>query len=110
MSDSDDLDSDRTIPRTNESGKSRLKREIARTSYRILKWGNDRVPTGLRSLCGFGLMVGGIFGFLPILGFWMFPLGVALVLLDIPFTKDKILKKIEGLSEQWSEADEAKRG
>jgi|TARA_Y100001935_G_C17213234_1_gene461218 hypothetical protein len=55
-------------------------------------------------------MVGGIFGFLPILGFWMFPLGVALVLLDIPFTKDKILKKIEGLSEQWSEADEAKRG
>ena len=110
MPDSDDLDSDRIIPRTNESGKSRLKREIARTSYRILKWGNDHVPTGLRSLCGLGLMVGGIFGFLPILGFWMFPLGVALVLLDIPFTKDKILKKIEGLSEQWSEADEAKRG
>ena len=38
MSDSDDLDSDRIIPETNESGKSRLKREIARTSYRILKW------------------------------------------------------------------------
>ena len=37
-------------------------------------------------------------------------LGSPLVLLDIPFTKDKILKKIEGLSEQWSESDEAKRG
>ena len=108
MSDSNDLDNDRIIPRTNHSGKNRLKREIARTSYRVLKWGNERVPPGIRSLCGFGLMIGGIFGFLPILGFWMFPLGIALVLLDIPFTKDKILKKIEGLSEQWSEADETK--
>ena len=108
MSDSDDLDSDHTILRTNDSRKSRLKREVAKTSYRILKWGNDRVPPGLRSLCGIGLMIGGIFGFLPILGFWMFPLGVALVLLDIPFTKHKILKKIEGLSEKWSEADETK--
>ena len=29
-------------------------------------------------------MVGGVFGFLPILGFWMFPLGLAFVALDFP--------------------------
>ncbi len=28
-------------------------------------------------------MVGGVFGFLPILGFWMIPLGLAIAALDI---------------------------
>ena len=30
----------------------------------------------LRILIGFGLIVLGIFGFLPVLGFWMIPLGL----------------------------------
>ncbi len=36
-----------------------------------------RVPLGLL------LVLGGIFGFLPILGFWMLPLGLALLSLDV---------------------------
>ena len=35
-------------------------------------------------------MGGGILGFLPILGFWMFPLGIAFVALDIPWTRHHI--------------------
>jgi len=35
-------------------------------------------------------MVGGVFGFLPVLGFWMFPLGLAFIALDIPFTAHRI--------------------
>ena len=35
-------------------------------------------------------MVGGVFGFLPILGFWMLPLGAALVALDLPFMRNRI--------------------
>jgi hypothetical protein len=35
-------------------------------------------------------MIGGVFGFLPILGFWMLPLGIAFVALDFPFTSHKI--------------------
>jgi len=30
------------------------------------------------------MMAAGIVGFLPVLGFWMFPLGVALVISDVP--------------------------
>ncbi len=37
---------------------------------------------GLRTLIGLLLIIGGIFGFLPILGFWMIPLGVAVILID----------------------------
>ena len=48
------------------------------------------MPFGIRSVVGVLFMVGGVFGFLPILGFWMFPLGAAFVALDIPWTRDHI--------------------
>lgn len=40
-----------------------------------------RVPAAL------GLVAGGFVGFLPILGFWMIPLGLALLALDLPFLR-----------------------
>jgi hypothetical protein len=64
--------------------RTELKRQIAEYTYRIMHWGNRHVPTGARSLLGVLLMVGGVFGFLPILGFWMLPLGVAFIALDVP--------------------------
>ena len=45
---------------------------------------------GVRSVVGVFLMVAGVFGFLPIIGFWMFPLGLAFVALDIPWTRQHI--------------------
>ena len=42
-----------------------------------------RVPPGARLILGLLLIVGGVLGFLPILGFWMIPLGVAVAALDI---------------------------
>lgn len=42
-----------------------------------------RVPFGLRSVLGLLLVVGGVFGFLPILGFWMIPLGLAVIGIDL---------------------------
>jgi len=33
---------------------------------------------------GAGLVTGGLLGFLPILGFWMIPLGIAVLAVDIP--------------------------
>ena len=61
-----------------------FKRKVARIAFKLLKWGRDHVPPGARTLIGVLLMVGGVFGFLPILGFWMFPLGLAFAALDIP--------------------------
>ncbi|WP_420558554.1 hypothetical protein [Roseovarius sp.] len=34
-------------------------------------------------MLGVLLIIGGIFGFLPVLGFWMIPLGVAVASLDV---------------------------
>ena len=61
-----------------------LKRKIAAFTFRTLRWGRDHVPPLVRSVIGILFVIGGIFGFLPILGFWMIPLGLAFIALDIP--------------------------
>ena len=38
----------------------------------------------LRVPIGFALVLAGIVGFLPIVGFWMIPLGLSLLALDFP--------------------------
>jgi hypothetical protein len=43
----------------------------------------QRVPPGGRLILGLLLMVGGVFAFLPVLGLWMIPLGVAVAALDV---------------------------
>lgn len=58
--------------------------ERGRRTYRSgMRWIVRHVPPGARTLVGLLLIVGGFFGFLPILGFWMIPLGIAVILLDV---------------------------
>ena len=78
---------------------SGLKRQPKAFSYRVLAWAKTKLPPGIRSLVGLLFMVGGVFGFLPILGFWMFPLGLALIALDLPPTRKTIERWMERLKE-----------
>jgi hypothetical protein len=52
-------------------------------TYRRLR----TAPTLLRIAIGLILVVAGVFGFLPILGFWMIPAGLVVVLIDVPSVK-----------------------
>ena len=58
-------------------------RGIGRRFGRMLVQIHRRVPPGLRTILGLALIAGGFVGFLPILGFWMIPLGIAVVGLDV---------------------------
>ncbi len=58
---------------------------------RIVLWGDRNIPTGLRTVVGIPLVLGGLVGFLPILGFWMLPAGLALMALDIPPWRRRLL-------------------
>jgi len=51
---------------------------------RAFAWGRLKVRFGFRTLLGLLFVIGGIFGFLPVLGFWMIPLGLTLIALDVP--------------------------
>ncbi|CUH67696.1 hypothetical protein TG4357_03156 [Thalassovita gelatinovora] len=57
----------------------KLKRRLAQ----VRNWTRRHIPPGLRLLVGLVLMVAGVFGFLPVIGFWMFPLGVAIAAMDV---------------------------
>ncbi len=67
-----------------------LDRELARMSERLprpfgswLKSISD-APRSRRIPAGIGLVAGGIFSFLPVLGIWMLPLGLVVLAKDIP--------------------------
>lgn len=48
-----------------------------------------RLPHSKAGRLGIGtaLVIGGFLGFLPILGFWMVPLGLAVLSVDIPYIR-----------------------
>jgi hypothetical protein len=57
--------------------------KIRRMNQRFLVRVRRRVPPGLRLVVGLLLILGGMLGFLPVLGFWMIPLGIGVAALDV---------------------------
>ncbi len=60
---------------------------------RGLRMAVRRVPAGLRSVAGLLLIVGGVFGFLPVLGFWMIPLGAAIIAVDVTLMRRRLARR-----------------
>lgn len=50
---------------------------------------------------GIALIVGGALGFLPILGFWMVPLGALLIGEDLPPVRRAVLQILGALYRRW---------
>ena len=48
----------------------------------------------LRFPLGVLFIVGGLFSFLPLLGFWMLPLGLMLMAVDVPFLRGPVARLI----------------
>lgn len=68
---------------------------IARSLQRAFTWGETHLPFGVRTVLGILFTIGGLFGFLPILGFWMLPIGVVLIALDVPPLKRRLATWID---------------
>jgi|SRR5579871_1949332 len=78
----------------------------ARRSY---TWLIRREARWLRLPLGVGLIAGGMFGFLPILGFWMVPLGALLLGEDIPPLRRLTLRAVAKTQYWWDAARQRKR-
>ena len=72
----------------------RRRRKLAASAYLLLRRGSRYLPPVLRGVLGICLIAGGILGFLPILGFWMIPLGLALLATDIPPLEKWLRRKL----------------
>jgi hypothetical protein len=59
----------------------------------------------LRILLGLVMVVGGLLGFLPVLGFWMVPFGLAILAIDFPpvrrFQRRMTVKLGNWLHRRW---------
>jgi hypothetical protein len=58
------------------------------------------LPKPVRIVVGVLFVLFGLVGFLPILGFWMVPLGVAILAIDIPIVR-KFSHRVMTKFNQW---------
>ncbi|MBV9570647.1 MAG: hypothetical protein JO056_05335 [Alphaproteobacteria bacterium] len=63
-----------------------------------IKFGSRRIPLPssrpVRIALGIGLLAGGCMFFLPILGLWMFPLGLLVLSADLPLAR-RLRRRLE---------------
>jgi hypothetical protein len=55
------------------------------------------------------LIAGGLVSFLPILGLWMIPLGLALIAQDVPFLQSPLARLMAWINDRWGQKSEAAR-
>ena len=80
------------------------KEQVIEKMILVVRWADANVPTGVRTLLGIPLIIGGILSFLPVLGIWMLPAGAALIALDVPPWRRKLLVWLE--RQERSNADD----
>jgi hypothetical protein len=68
---------------------------------RFLRWLRGPSSRWVRIPIAVLLIGGGFIGFLPVLGFWMIPLGALLLAQDIPFLQRPLLRSLTWLERQW---------
>lgn len=79
--------------------KNRFFRAALKLVLKGLGWG-EKLPLIMRFPLGVALCIGGVLGFLPVLGFWMLPLGILLIGMCIPGIDRRIRR--------WMQRTEAK--
>ncbi len=57
--------------------------------------GWTRIPLGII------LILCGLVGFLPILGFWMVPLGFLILAIDVPFVRPPLIRLLDWVESKW---------
>ena len=77
----------------------RLQARLPQKVSRFMKKVRSPEVAPYRIPAGIALTAGGLVGFLPIVGFWMVPLGLAVLAQDVPVMRPplaRLLRKING--------------
>lgn len=78
-----------------------LERESPDRVARAIRWLRDPAARWIRIPLGLLLIAGGVFGFLPVLGFEFIPLGLLLIAQDIPFLRQPVGRMTLWLLRKW---------
>jgi hypothetical protein len=78
-----------------------FERRLPESMRGLVRWlrkpgsGLVRIPLGIV------LILCGVVGFLPILGFWMVPLGFLVLAIDVPFVRPPLIKLLDWVEQKW---------
>jgi hypothetical protein len=78
--------------------RAKIRGKVARMLVRVRR----TLPPGTRLPAGIVLIAGGTLGFLPVLGFWMIPLGVGVAALDVK----PMMARLRGRNSSDSESND----
>lgn len=79
----------------------RLLAGLPRPMQRAVAWVRRPGMAWLRLPLSAVLICGGMFGFLPILGFWMVPLGIVLLADDVPPLRRPTMRALAAAQRWW---------
>jgi hypothetical protein len=68
---------------------------------RLIDWVRRPTSRLVRLPLGALLIFGGVFGFLPVLGFWMLPLGLILIARDVPALEPPLARLFAWINRNW---------
>ena len=88
-----------------ENELERLEGRVPRKLARSLRWLREPSSRLVRFPIGIVLVLCGLLGFLPILGFWMVPLGLAVIAIDVPFLRPPIARLLGYINRKWKGAE-----
>jgi hypothetical protein len=85
----------------------KLQKRLPRFAGAALRWGLESSPW-LRWPIALVFISSGFLGFLPILGFWMAPLGLILIAEDLPFLRPPLARLFAWILSKWPEKSGAR--
>lgn len=78
-----------------------FERRLPENMRGFVRWLRKPGSGVVRVLLGIALVLGGLIGFLPILGFWMIPLGLLVLAIDLPFVRPPLIKILDWVERKW---------
>jgi membrane-bound ClpP family serine protease len=79
----------------------RLERRLPGWAAKFVAWLRRPNSRWLRLPLGIFLILAGIVGFLPILGFWMVPLGFIVIAQDLPPLQPALVRVLDWAERKW---------
>ena len=79
----------------------RFEARLPHSMARAVRWLRQPSSTWVRIPSGLALIVFGAVGFLPLVGFWMIPLGLLLIAHDVAFLRSPIARLLAWVDRKW---------
>jgi len=79
----------------------RIEQHLPNWLARFLHWLRQPSMLPMRIIVCLLLIVGGMLAFLPILGFWMLPLGLMIIAQDLPFLQPPLVRIFQWTERKW---------